>query len=148
LVPDKAFFLSGNVLRRGCIYKPPGDGPFPVMIYNQATSKPSPESGDSVPFAPLARLYTDKGYVLFLPGRRVAEESEQSAINAIEDQNKKFMAALEIYNQDIEAAIIWLKAQAYVDEKRIFMSGHSTGAIQSLMLAKKNLGVQGLVVFS
>lgn len=149
LTPENALFLSGTVLRKGSIYKPPGDGPFPVMIYNQASSRPAVEHGDSVPFASLARLYNSKGYVLFLPGRRQASENEQQAVDSIEDQGKRFMAALEIHNADIEAAIAWLKSQAYVDEKRIFMSGHSTGAIQSLLIAKKKkLGVLGIVAFS
>lgn len=145
---ESVYFVSGPIVRHGCIYRPAGEGPFPAMIYNQATSKPALDLGDSTPFAELARFYTSRGYVLFLPGRRAVSEAEQKKINAIEDENQRFMSALEIHNKDLEAAVTWLKEQTYVDAKKIFMSGHSTGGIQSLLLAEKNLGIRGIISFS
>jgi carboxymethylenebutenolidase len=147
--PELVYFLSGDVLRRGCVYKPPGKGPFPAIIYNQATTKPSIEMGDTAPFLTLAKLYTQRGYVLFLPGRRLADGSfAEKKDGTTTTQNQLVMDALKFHERDLEAAIAWFKAQSYVDEKRVFVSGHSSGALNSLLLAEKELGIRGVIAFS
>jgi dienelactone hydrolase len=147
-VPENAMFLSGDTLRRGCIYKPQGKGPFPAIVYIQASSKPSIEQGDTTtPFLELAKAYTSKGYVLFVPGRRVGDGSFAEK-KGKEDINQLFMDAIKFHEQDIEAGLVWLKAQSCVDESRIVLTGHSSGAIQALMLAEKDTGARGIIAFS
>ena len=120
LEAETALFLSGDTLRKGCIYRPEGKGPFPAIVYAQASNKPSLEAGDKEPFFDLARSVTARGYVLFVPGRRVGDGSFTEK-KGKEDINKLFMEAIKFHEPDIEAAIEWIKAQSYVNEKKIVL---------------------------
>ncbi|MBA4147129.1 MAG: hypothetical protein H0X66_03375 [Verrucomicrobia bacterium] len=149
------YFMDKDVVRSACYYKPPGSGPFPVMIYNQATPKPSLETGDAAPFLKLAKFYLTNGYVLFLPGRPIlnppAEVKKPSNIVSRpppELTDKQLLAAFEGHNENIQSAVRWLKTQSFVDVNQIFMSGHSSGAIQTVLLAEKDLGIRGHIAFS
>lgn len=153
-VAEEMYFMSGGAVRRACYYKPPGNGPFPVMIYNQATPKPSPENGEPAPFLILAKFYVSNGYVLFLPGRPVLSgpDSDQvtttKSAEAMEIGEMQLMASHEGHNLNIQSAVEWLKTQSFVDTDQIYMSGHSSGAIQTILLAEKNLGIKGYIAFS
>ena len=82
-----------------------------------------------------------------LPGRPVLSDPAQADVKS-ESENEKFMAAIRLHNDNIGAAINTLQSQSFVDAKRIFVSGHSTGGINALMLAPKNLPVAGYISFS
>jgi dienelactone hydrolase len=54
----------------------------------------------------------------------------------------------DVYNEDVAAALAFLKKQPYVDPVRIVMSGVSYGGIQTLLSAQKGLGVRAFVAFA
>ena len=147
LAPEPVFYVHNGGARTAYIYKPAGAGPFPVMVYAQATAKPSVDTGDAVPFPALAHFYVGRGWVLLLPGRPILSDPADGGSKP-QTENEKFMAAIGLHNDNIAAAINALKSQSFADVNRVFVSGHSTGGINALLLAERNLPVRGFISFS
>src|SRR5437588_9428776 len=54
-------YPSGRLKLPGFLYRPPGNGPFPAVMWNHGSEKmPGPQ-------VELARFYTQHGFVFFLP---------------------------------------------------------------------------------
>src|SRR5262245_53624914 len=61
--PALVSFPSRALTLKGFLYKPEGTGPFPAIIWNHGSEKLPGQQPD------LARFYTSKGFVFFLPHR-------------------------------------------------------------------------------
>ncbi len=153
LQPEIFFYMHQETVRKGCFYKPEGNGPFPVMIYNQATPRPSIDLGTPAPFLSLAKFYVSNGYILFLPGRPNLGEATgappsetKKEVDALTDE--QLLAALAKQSDHIACAVEGLKMQAVVDANRMYMSGHSIGGVQTVLLVERDLGMRGYVAFS
>src|SRR5689334_11525885 len=57
-------FSAGELTLKGFLWKPPGAGPFPAILWNHGSEK-LPGSVDSV-----APFFVTHGYVFFVPHRR------------------------------------------------------------------------------
>jgi len=51
-------------------------------------------------------------------------------------------------NEDVVAALNWLRTQKQVDPNRIVVSGCSFGGIQTLLTAEKGLGARAFIAFA
>src|SRR5262245_53413403 len=151
--PELVSFPSGDLTLKGFLYKPEGTGPFPAIIWNHGSEKLPGQQPD------LARFYTSKGFVFFLPHRHGHGRSPGDYVMDLIEQYKekeknrslveKYIVMLqEEYNKDVVAAVEWLKGQPFVDQKSIVMSGCSFGGIQTLLTAAKGLGVRAFVPFA
>lgn len=141
----------------GKLYKPNGKGPFPAVIWNH---------GSGLMIDParhihhdLANLYAGKDYVFFTPhrtGHGLSKDAGKSAVEGeancagpdIQEMRKCRVKYHEEANLDTVAAVKWLQAQRYVKKNQIMMSGVSYGAIQTILTADKDLGIQAFVPFS
>lgn len=152
-------FTSGKHSFSGYIFKPKGDGPFPALVWNHGHRNHLLPAGPVSEYDALARLYTDAGYVLFLPDRHlsdIAHEEYSLELQALLKKGKpsnsvrqrQYIEYMEINADDIMAALAWLKKQSYVDARRIAMSGWNTGATASLLTAKRAAGIRAYVPFS
>src|ERR1700730_9440502 len=56
--------------------------------------------------------------------------------------------AQQVANQDVVAAMAWLRMQKEVDVNRIVVSGCSFGGIQTLLSAEKGLAARAFVAFA
>ena len=56
--------------------------------------------------------------------------------------------AQQTANEDVVAAMNWLKTQPQVDPNRIVVSGCSFGGIQTLLTAEKGLGARAFIAFA
>src|SRR5262249_10076050 len=63
-----SFEAEGRILM-GWIYRPPGNGPFPAVLWNHGSEK------NPVRHPELAQFYVSHGYVFFLPVRHGHGES-------------------------------------------------------------------------
>jgi dienelactone hydrolase len=151
--PKLVSFPSGDLTLRGFLYKPEGEGPFPAIIWNHGSEKLPGQQPD------LARFYTKQGFVFFAPHRHGQGRSPGAYIEeliekyAATEKNRtsvgKYVVKLqEEYNQDVVAAVEWLKGQSFVDQQRMVMSGCSYGGIQTLLAAEKGLGLRAFAPFA
>jgi dienelactone hydrolase len=54
----------------------------------------------------------------------------------------------QLANEDVVAAMTWLRAQNVVDTNRIVVSGCSFGGIQTLLASEKGLGTRAFIAFA
>jgi carboxymethylenebutenolidase len=148
-----SFHLETGETLHGFLYKPVGKGPFPAGLWNHGSDK----KPGWQPF--LASFYVAQGYVFFVPHRRGHGRSEGEYIRDLQDtiratvRDGNAAAARDVelherYNEDVVAAVSWLKSQPYVDANRIVMTGVSFGGIQTVLSAEKGLGVRAFIPFA
>src|SRR4051812_6717817 len=130
-----------------------GNGPHPAVMWNHGSEK-EPRAQPE-----LARFYTQHGFVFFAPIRHGHGSSEGPYIVDLQKEiaekekdlavvRREQMKLHDVYNEDVVAALAWLKEQPFVDANRIVVSGCSYGGIQTLLTAEKGLGVKAFVPFA
>lgn len=145
-------FPSKGLTLRGWVYKPAGNGPFPAIVWNHSAEK-NPSARPE-----LGLFCTQHGYLLFVPVRHGHNPSPGEYFgDAIQDYiasgadrtsiQKKAVAIEEEYNEDVVAALTWLKKQRYVNAKAIAVIGVAYGGSQSLLAAEKDLDLRACIVF-
>src|SRR6266481_5501934 len=112
--PELIGFNSGTLELKGFVWKPPGEGPFPALLWNHGSEK-SPGSVDTV-----APYFISKGYVFFVPHRRgqgrspgpyIMDELNQAGSRS---ERSRFLIDLhEMHLQDQLAALQYLQALPY-----------------------------------
>lgn len=146
-------YLPGETPLRGFIYKPPGPGPFPAVLYNHGS--------EHIPgwFPTLGKFWTEHGFVFFVPHRRGHGKSSGEWIVDLQqkfrEQEKNPEVArkhdIELHeraNADVMSAVAWLGRQPYVKPDAIVVSGISYGGIQTVLASEKESPVKAFVPFS
>jgi carboxymethylenebutenolidase len=151
-VPVEVTFSSGNLVLRGFLYKPEGQGPFPAVLWNHGSER---RPGWLPEVAP---IFLNQGYVFFIPHRRghgrspgeyvmdLLERANQSGGSSA--RNRKLVELMEQHLEDQMAALAYLKGLPHVDPRRIAVAGCSFGGIQTVLMAEKGLGVRAAVDFA
>ncbi len=143
LVPEIIYYNSDTVKLKGYLYKPEGKGHFPVFIWNHDGEK-EPDSSNA-----LAAFWVKKGFIFFKPIRSGQGDNPGIYICNAEKQisRRREMAQLafrQIYalhkkaNEDVVAALQWIKQQPYTDTNNIVMAGYGYGGTQVLLTAEKD----------
>jgi carboxymethylenebutenolidase len=130
-------FKSGDLKLKGFVWKPPGDGPFPALLWNHGSEK-SPGSVDTV-----APYFVSRGYVFFVPHRRWQGRSPgpyiMDELNALsrDNRNRMLVELHEIHLADQLAGLEYLKGLTFVDKNRIAVMGFSFGGIQTMLAVER-----------
>lgn len=149
-------FASGPLTLHGALYTPTGKGPFPAVLYNHGSG---PNANRDMP--ELGKLFTSRGYVLFIPHRRghgrsasqgalitdiLAEERKTRGVDAWSRLLVKLHETEQLDDQ--VAAHAWLKRQPGVDRRRIAIAGCWFGGIQTVLAAERGLDARAAVDFA
>jgi len=131
------FYPSGNLRIQAYLYKPDGDGPFPVVIYNHG-SRDGRERA-SVPFQYVGKMLARAGYVVLVPERRGYGKSDglmwwQEAGN---DQSR-LITRLQAETDDVLAAIEYLRTLRFADTSRMGIMGWSFGGIVTMLAVSRS----------
>src|SRR4030095_6125148 len=157
--PTVVAFPSGDKLLHGYFSRPAGNGPFPAVIFNHG-SESNPGARQ-----PLEKFYTDLGFLFCEPhrtGHGLSADAGDDIVTqtqALQGQGlspQEMQAAIwglhETANEDVIAAVQWLKTQPDVDTSHLAMSGCSYGGIQTIITAEKSdslgLGIRAFVPFA
>jgi dienelactone hydrolase len=155
--PEVIYYYSDTVKLKGYVYKPEGKGPFPVYMWNHDSEK-DPDFD-----VKLAYFWTKQGFIFFKPIRSGHSDNPGIYICNQEKQinRRREMAQLafrQIYalhkkaNNDVVAALQWIKKQPYADSTKIVVAGAGYGGIQVLITAEKDgqssLGVKCFIAMS
>jgi carboxymethylenebutenolidase len=132
--PTLISFTSGDLVLKGFIWKPEGEGPFPSILWNHGSER-LPGPVDTV-----APEFVRHGYVFFVPHRRGQGRSPGTYImdqlneaTSPEQRSGLLVTLNEAHFQDQISALAFLKAQPYVDPIRLFVMGASFGGIQTIL---------------
>jgi dienelactone hydrolase len=153
LKPDSIYYTSNTLRLKGYIYKPSGKGPFPVCIWNHGSEK-YPDYDEK-----LAAFWVKQGYIFFKPirsghsdnpGYYICDREKQirKTKEMEQVQFKQIYALHEKANEDVIAALQWIKKQPYADSNNIVMAGASYGGIQVLLTAEKATGIKCFIAMA
>lgn len=143
-IPKK--ILLGTLSLETTVYKPPGEGPFPLVIINHGKANGPP--GLQPRYQPVwaARYFLERNYVVFVPMRSGFSNSSGSYIGGgcnIESNGL-------IQAEDVATTLAYAHSQPYVDNSRSLIVGQSHGGWTTLAYGAINsdASVKGLVNFA
>jgi dienelactone hydrolase len=126
------------------IFKPDGDGPFPIVLINHGKASGDPRF--QARYRPSAvRYFMSRGYLVVVPMRRGFSKSTGSYIGGGCNVESNGVAQAE----DVKDVLDYVTAQAYADKNQILVAGQSHGGWTTLAFGTVNYpGVKGLVNFA
>jgi dienelactone hydrolase len=129
-----------GVLMRTTVFRPPGRGPFPLVVMNHGTTQ-NAERRRLMPlpqFETLSRWFVQHGFAVAVP-----ERPGHGATGGVyrEDQggcdDANFSAAGFGAADSIAAALAYMRGQAFVRRTGAIVAGHSAGGWAALALASR-----------
>ncbi len=124
-------FSSGSLTLHGFLYRPPGTGPFPAVIFNHGSERlPGDMRGQ-------AAFYLPHGFVLFIPHRRGQGQSGGAGEYIGNHDYPQIVADLAAQTDDVMSAVDYVRALPFVDRARVTVAGCSFGGIVSLFAAQR-----------
>ena len=147
---DVGSFGEKNIKLEATLYKPPGTGQFPIVLFNHGSSGgPIPASYTETSKAFGAYLL-GKGIALIVPMRRGRGKSEGD--NLEEPSPCTLDAAkegLKYAFASVDATFDHLRQQPWVAMDKVVLAGHSRGGILAVEYAARNPGASiGVINFS
>ena len=129
-------YPSGSLNIAAYIYQPPGDGPFPLIVFNHGSR--SKHERKSVPFEYMGDLYRTAGYAVLVPERRGYGTSDGPTFSDAVAGGEAFVDRMEQEADDVLAAADYGATLPFVDPKRIGVAGWSFGGIVTMFAIAKN----------
>jgi dienelactone hydrolase len=150
--------IDGEPVRLATItYKPPGNGPFPTLIFHHDSTgggrDPALFAGRYDPKA-LANWFTARGWAVILPSRRGRGGSEGFYDEGFApDRSQGYScepalarAGAERALRDLDALTPVLLAQPFVDRARVAIGGHARGGVLAVAWSGRQPKVAQAVV--
>jgi dienelactone hydrolase len=157
--PETVIVKSGALTLRALLWRPPGQGPFPAVLFNHGSYTSAAPMNLSEPAA-LGPVFARHGYVvLFLFRQGIGLSANQGTLDgdlmaralASGGQAARNRVQLELLEtEEMNAALAGLallRARPDADARRIALAGHSFGGSLSLLLAARDANIRAAVVF-
>lgn len=136
---------AGAVTLEATIYKPDGNGPFPLVVFNHGKIEGDPRAQPRSRPLSFAREFVRRGYVVVAPNREGFAESGGSYRQEGCNVEKNGLAQAK----DVRATIAYMSAKPYVDASHIVVAGTSHGGLTTIAYGVDAApGVRGLINFS
>ena len=138
---------SGNevVQLETTIFKPPGDGPFPLVVMNHGKALGDPRAQGRDRFVVLSREFLKRGYAVVIPMRKGFSKST----GEYNDPGCDMTAHGQIQADDLQGTLEYLDTQPWVDKDRVIVAGQSYGGLTALAFGTRHFpGVRGLLNFA
>lgn len=142
IVPQEVRFASDGRELAGFLFRPPGDGPFPLMVTNHGSS--ITQGTQDLCRPSVAALLMSWGVASFLPHRRGYGNSpgapwreDVSAEYGTDEYDAQLAARLDAESDDVVAARAWVAKQPGIDGNNIGVMGSSFGGTNTLFAAAK-----------
>lgn len=134
------------------IFRPPGDGPFPLVVMNhgRATDDKRAKQGRAR-FDHFARYLVNKGFTVFMPTRVGYAETygQLDPEDMLGCASPRLEPAATAASDQVLATVAYARTLPYVDASRWIVMGQSLGGFTSVAVAWRNPpGLVGAVNFS
>src|SRR5471030_2801945 len=141
--PEIVHFQSGIHELGGEIFKPAGNGPFPVVLYNHGSAPGMLNSQASNVIGP---LFASKGWIFFMPYRRgqglsseagpyildeIKAAQQRGGMKGASETMVRLLSTEQL--EDQLSAFAWLRTQSFVQQGRIAVAGNSFGGIETVL---------------
>ena len=127
------------------IYKPPGDGPFPLLLMNHGKDRGKPAAQKRDRFLSMGREFVRRGYVVAIPMRKGFSKSG----GTYRDFGCNMHHNGVVQADDIEAALHALTKMPWIDRDRVIVAGQSYGGLATMAFGTRQFpGVRGLINFA
>ena len=127
------------------IYRPPGEGPFPLLLMNHGKERGDPSNQKRDRFLALSREFVKRGYAVVVPMRRGFSQSTGTYTEYgcnMKDNGQQ-------QADDIVGALDALVKQPWIDREHIVVAGQSYGGLATMAFGTRHYpGVQGLLNFA
>lgn len=135
---DTVFYPSGKLKIEAYVYKPEGDGPFPVVIYNHGSR--IARDKEEMPFIYVGEMLRRSGYVVVAPERRGYGKSDGQTFGETvgQDRGPRFVTRVQEETEDVLASLEFVKTLPYADTTRMGVMGWSFGGIISVFAASRS----------
>ena len=156
---DTSLSEAGRAVRlETVLFKPDGNGPFPLLVVNHGSTGRGRDSGRFKITAwsfPIADAFTRRGWLVAFPQRRgrghsggLYDEGMDASHQFYSCDPDRSLPGAERALGDIDAAIKALKQRPDVDPRRVLISGISRGGVLSIAYAGDHPGaVLGVINF-
>jgi len=157
--PDTVAVRSGTLTLRGLLWRPPGRGPFPAVLFNHGSgTTPERQTAQAAAVGP---VFAAQGYVFLFLFRRGSSLSADQGTSAAALLDRELAAHGQEARNDLQlrllegdhlgdalAGLEYVRALPDVDVRRVAVAGHSFGASLTLLMAEREKSVRGFVAFS
>ena len=124
------------------VFRPNGDGPFPLLIINHGKEAGAPANQARDRFIFMATAFVKRGYAVLVPMRRGFAGSTGTYV----DHGCDMRANGYGHAQDIRATIDFARTQKWIDNRRIIVAGQSYGGLATVAMGTEAIyGVRGLI---
>jgi dienelactone hydrolase len=124
------------------LYKPAGEGPFPVVIFNHGSTGPGaiPATQTENPWG-FGTYLNQRGIALFIPMRRGRGRSEGVYAETYGCDLSSSKAGITYATAALDATFEFLRSQSWADMQRVVLAGQSRGGILATIYAAEKPGV-------
>ena len=127
------------------LFKPPGDGPFPLLVMNHGKDRGSPADQHRDRFLALSREFVKRGYAVAVPMRKGFSKSTGTYTDFgcnMKDNGQQ-------QADDVQAALDALVKLPFIDREHIIVAGQSYGGLATVAFGTRRYpGVRGLINFA
>jgi dienelactone hydrolase len=114
------------------VFKPEGDGPFPVVIINHGKNLGNNRLQGRERAIVATRQFLQRGYAVVLPMRQGFSKSGGAAVG----EGCNIAGNGEAQADDVHAVMKWVVQQSWVDAQKMIMLGQSHGGLTTLAYAQ------------
>jgi dienelactone hydrolase len=136
---------SSRIELETTIFKPPGDGPFPIVIMNHGKALGSPRNQARDRFVVVSKEFIKRGYAVVIPMRKGFSKSTGEYADRGCDMTGHGLAQA----QDLQGTLEYVAAQPWADKDRVLVAGQSYGGLTAMAFGTRGFpGVKGLINFA
>jgi dienelactone hydrolase len=142
----EVYYYSGRLRIQAYLYRPPGNGPFPLVIYNHGSREN--RERESRPFSYVGGILLQSGYAVLVPERRgygrsdgltYTEEMRQTlGRRGAAVESPQFVGRLQAEADDVLSALEFIRTLPFVDQPRLGIMGWSFGGIVTMFAVSRS----------
>ncbi|WP_208989773.1 alpha/beta hydrolase family protein [Pseudovibrio brasiliensis] len=149
-VPVELEDCSGTITLEATVFKPDGEGPFPLTVIIHGAARNAPHDGpyDFRPDAAI-RWFLARGYAVAVVIRRGYGRSEGKRFVVPDGDAAGLIKVLEERVHDINSSVRYFQDQPFVVAENVILLGFSAGG-NSVLAASRRApkGVRGVIAFA
>jgi dienelactone hydrolase len=136
---------NGNVELETTIFKPPGNGPFPLVVMNHGKEPGNPKLQRRDRFMVLSREFVKRGYAVVIPMRTGFAHSKGD----YQEYHCNMTSNGQMQANDLQYILNYFRTQSWVNKEQILVAGQSYGGLATMAFGTRNYpGVKGLINFA